>query len=69
MAKLLTTAEAAAATGLSEYELRKGEKEGRYPAIWIGGRNARSGKMRWNLEFLNTAIIRQMMEQHSDNNW
>ena len=34
--RLLSTEEAAAATGLSQYELRKGEKEGRYPVILIG---------------------------------
>ena len=58
--RLLTTAEAAKATGLSEYELRIGAKEGRYPVLWIGSPANKFRKMRWNLEVLNETIRKQM---------
>lgn len=45
-------------TGLSEYELRRGYKEGRYPALEIGG-----GRLRWNLEELEAAIRKQMRKR------
>jgi hypothetical protein len=35
MSRLLNTAEAAKAVGLSAYELRMGFKQGRYPACMI----------------------------------
>ena len=62
MAKLLTTAEAATATGLSQYELRLGAKDGRYPVIILGRPGNKFRKMRWNLDALNDAL-RQRMEQ------
>lgn len=60
MARLLTTAEAAAATGLSQYELRMGAKDGRYPVLLGGSTDKRFRKMKWNLEELEDAIRRQM---------
>ena len=62
MARLLTTEEAAAATGLSQYELRLGAKDGRYPVIMLGKPGNNFRKMRWNLDALNDAL-RQRMEQ------
>ena len=62
MARLLTTEEAAAATGLSQYELRLGAKDGRYPVIMLGKPGNKFRKMRWNLDALNDAL-RQRMEQ------
>ena len=62
MARLLTTEEAAAATGLSQYELRLGAKDGRYPVIMLGKPGNKFRKMRWNLDALDDAL-RQRMEQ------
>ena len=58
--RLLTTEEAAAATGLSQYELRIGGKAGRYPVIWTGTPSNKFRKMKWNLEALEAAIMKQM---------
>lgn len=58
--RLLTTAEAAAATGLSEYELRRGAKSGRYPVLRIGDEGNAIRPMRWNLEVLQDALLQQM---------
>ena len=60
MSKLLTTAQAAAETGLSAYELRLGWKQGRYPALEIGSGASRARKLRWNLDSLMAAIERRM---------
>lgn len=58
--RLLTTKEASLATGLSEYELRLGAKQGRYPVLWIGSESSYYRRMRWNLEILQEALRRQM---------
>ena len=62
---LVTTAKAAADTGLSEWELRRGYKAGEYPAIPIG-RGGRSRRLRWDLEILKDAIKRKMKEGKND---
>lgn len=62
MSRLLTTAEAAAATGLSQYELRTGAKQGRYPVILLGSSDKQFRKMRWNLDALQDALRRGMMQ-------
>ncbi len=59
-ARLLTTSEAAAATGLSAYELRLGAKEGRYPVLLIGSKDSSFRRMRWNLDVLQEALRKQM---------
>ncbi|MBQ6960158.1 MAG: hypothetical protein IJP78_04165 [Clostridia bacterium] len=56
---LVTTKQAAEATGLSEYELRRGFLEGKYPALVIG-RGDQRRRLRWNLEALQAAILEQM---------
>ncbi len=56
---LVTTAQASAETGLSAWELRRGFKQGIYPAIEIG-RGERSKRLRWNLDLLKQAIEDQM---------
>ncbi len=66
MTKLLTTAEAAAATGISQYELRIGAKSGRYPVIMLGNPANQFRKMRWNLDALEEALNQQQMNQSSD---
>lgn len=64
--RLLTTEEAAEATGLSQYELRRGGKEGRYPVILLGSPSKQFRKMRWNLDALNEAILQQMGQEKND---
>lgn len=56
---LVTTKQAAKATGLSEYELRRGFLEGKYPALVIG-RGDQRRRLRWNLEALQAAILAKM---------
>lgn len=56
---LVNTKEAAAATGLSAYELRRGWKAGIYPALLIGHGGQRQ-RLRWNLEALQAAIMARM---------
>ena len=65
MSQLLTTAEAAKATGLSEYELRLGAKQGRYPVLLIGRDKNKTRRMRWSLDVLMDAI-KQQMEMHPE---
>lgn len=64
MARLATTEEASAHTGLSIYELRKGAKEGRYPVILLGNPANSFRKMRWNLDALD-AVLTPQMEQNT----
>lgn len=59
---LVTTDQAAKATGLSTWELRIGFKQGRYPAIEIG-RGERARRLRWNLDMLQDAINQQMLDE------
>ena len=56
---LVNTKEASRITGLSEYELRRGYLEGKYPALVIG-RGDQRRRLRWNMEALQDAILRQM---------
>ena len=60
MNRLLTTKEASLATGLSEYELRLGAKQGRYPVLWLGNPDSGFRRMRWNLTMLQESLRRQM---------
>jgi hypothetical protein len=64
MRKVLTIKEAAAATGLAEWELRQGAKSGKYPAMRAGGPN---GKFLFDLELLERAITRLMLENTRGN--
>ena len=64
--RLLTTEEAAAATGLSQYELRRGGKEGRYPVILCGSPGCRFRKQKWVLSALEDAIRQQMDHATND---
>ena len=61
--RLLTTAEASRATGISQYELRKGGEEGRYPVILLGSPANKFRKKRWNLQMLMEAIMNQAKEE------
>lgn len=58
----VNTKRAAQETGLSEYELRTGFKQGRYPALEIG-RGDRRRSLRWDLDILRDSLRRQMTEQ------
>ena len=60
----VSTKKAAQATNLSEYELRLGFKQGRYPALEIG-RGDRRRSLRWDLDVLQEALRRQMSEQQA----
>jgi len=57
--RLLTTEEASRAIGISQYELRKGAAEGRYPVILLGSPANKFRKMRWRLDLLERAILNQ----------
>lgn len=59
------TGEAARLVGLSEYELRMGFKEGRYPALEIG-RGSRRRSLRWDIDVLRAALEEQMRTQRND---
>lgn len=52
---LINTKQAAELTGLSEYELRYGFKQGLYPALEIG-RGSRRKSLRWDPDILQQAI-------------
>ena len=52
---LICTKKAAELTGLSEYELRYGFKQGLYPALEVG-RGSRRKSLRWDPEVLQQAI-------------
>lgn len=64
--RLLTTEEASAATGLSQYELRIGAKDGRYPVIMCGRPGNKFRKMKWNLEALEAALRQQMQNSSGE---
>lgn len=57
----VNTKSAARLTGLTEYELRMGFKQGRYPALEIG-RGTRRRSLRWDVEKLVASISAQMSE-------
>ena len=58
MKKMVGVKEAAKATGLSEWELKRGVRAGEYPFIRIGeGR----GKFLFNIDMLNDVISRRAM--------
>lgn len=52
---LINTKQAAELTGLSEYELRYGFKQGLYPALEIG-RGSRRKSLRWDPDILQQAL-------------
>lgn len=52
---LIHTKQAAELTGLSEYELRHGFKQGLYPALEVG-RGIRRKSLRWDPDILQQAI-------------
>lgn len=52
---LICTKKAAELTGLSEYELRYGFKQGLYPALEVG-RGSRRKSLRWDPDILQQAI-------------
>ena len=52
---LICTKKAAELTGLSEYELRYGFKQGLYPALEVG-RGSRRKSLRWDPDILQQSI-------------
>lgn len=59
MSKLVNISTAAKMTGVSQYELRIGAKQGRYPFLWCGN------KRLFDPEQL-AEIFRQRMEQNRE---
>ena len=57
----VNTREAARQTGLSEYELRHGFKEGRYPALEVG-RGDRRRSLRWDVTVLKATLEARMTQ-------
>lgn len=57
---LVNIKEAAKITGLSEYELRRGVKQGKYPFIKAGTKHM------FNLDALEAAIARMMYENQQN---
>ena len=55
---LVNTKKAAEQTGLSQYELRRGFRQGRYPAIVIGSGEERR-TLRWNVELLQRVLFQE----------
>ena len=62
MNRILSTHEMAEASGHTVYDLRLGANEGRYPVIWIGGKNSKRRRMGWNLEVFLEWERQQMMQ-------
>lgn len=56
---LVNTKRASQFSGLTEYELRIGYKEGRYPALEIG-RGERRKSLRWDLDLLQVTLHDRM---------
>lgn len=63
---LVSTAEAAEKTGLSELELRDGFKKGRYPALLIG-KGEKNQRLRWDIGMLEESVKKQMLEIMKEN--
>ena len=61
MNRILSTNEMVQASGHTAYDLRLGANEGRYPVIWIGGKNSKRRRMGWNLEVFLEWERQQMM--------
>lgn len=61
MSRILSTDEMALASGHTAYDLRLGANEGRYPVIWIGGKNSKRKRMGWNLDVFLEYEKQQMM--------
>ena len=59
--RLKSTAEASALTGLSEYELRLGAHQGRYPVHLIG--TGKHRRMKWDLSLLEKVIHRDVIRR------
>ena len=62
--KLHPTKATATHFSISEYELRLGFKEGRYPALEIGRGNRRRS-LRWDWDVLQEALRQQMTEKQA----
>lgn len=63
---LVSTKVAAKAVKLSEYELRTGYKQGKYPALEIGF-GTRAKRLRWDIKLLKEAIDEIMRNKREEN--
>ena len=55
----------AAELGMSTFELVRGYKEGRYPAVVIG-KGGRGSKLRWDVDLVKEVIRREMLSNLYD---
>ncbi len=62
MSKFVNTRTAAQSIGISEYELRTGYKQGRYPALEIG-RGSRRRSLRWDIDLLRKTLEDRMLSE------
>ena len=62
---LVGTAKASEATGISPFELIRGYKSGRLPAVMIG-KGGRGSKLRWDVDLLTETIQREMMQDQQE---
>ncbi len=60
--RFVNTREAARETGLSEYTLRQGFKQGLFPALEIG-RGSRRRSLRWDLDVLQSRLQERMLSE------
>ena len=61
----MSTEKASEATGLSCFELRRGFKQGIYPALLIGTGGKRP-RLRWRLDLLEAAIESEMLRRENE---
>lgn len=62
--RFVNTKVAAQETGLSEYTLRQGFKQGYLPALEIG-RGSRRRSLRWDLDVLQARLEERMLSERS----
>lgn len=62
MGQFMNTRRASKLVGLSEYELRTGFKQGRYPALEIG-RGSRRRSLRWDIDLLRKTLEARMLAE------
>ncbi|MDO5377327.1 MAG: hypothetical protein Q4G52_03235, partial [Clostridia bacterium] len=68
MMRFVNTREAARETGLSEYTLRQGFKQGRFPALEVG-RGSRRRWLRWGLDVLESWLEERILSERDGRCW
>ena len=62
---LVKTKKASENLGVSTYELIRGYKTGRYPAVMIG-KGGRGSKLLWDVDLLREVLQREMMQDQQE---